>query len=85
MVREMHTGQRAGAQIIRAMCVLVVLLVPIRVAGYVLGRLLLLLLLRVALEHLLEELELGGGEGEKGREEEDEGEEKGCGEDVAHG
>lgn len=39
-------------------------LVPTRVAGDVLG--LLLLLLLVALEHLLEELELGGCEGEEG-------------------
>ena len=50
-----------------ARTVFVILLVPARVASYVLG-LLLLLLLRMALEHLLEELELGGGEWEEGGE-----------------
>ena len=50
------------------LCTLIVgLLIPIRVAGDVLG-LLLLLLLTTALEHLLEELELSRCECEEGEE-----------------
>ena len=64
--------------------VLVVLLVPARVAGYVLGRLLLLLLLWVALEHLLEELELRGGQGDEGGQEENEVERGQSGERTTH-
>ena len=52
------------------LCTLIVgLLIPIRVAGDVLGLLLLLMLLAAAaLEHLLEELELGGCECEERKE-----------------
>ena len=59
------------------------LLVPLRIAGYVLrllGLCVLLLLTAAALEHLLEELELRGCEGaEEGEEEEVEEEEMHCG------
>ena len=46
---------------------IVSLLIPIRVTGDILG-LLLMLLLAASLEHLLEELELGCCESEKGKE-----------------
>ncbi len=64
----MGYGIRGGdREKVRVSTGFVVLSVPVRVAGDVLG--LLVGLLRVALEHLLEELELSSGE--EGKEEEE--------------
>lgn len=70
---KMHARQRPRAQIVAAISPLVGLPVPCRVRGYVLLLLALLLLgLLVLGEHLFEELELGGCEGEEGGEKEEE-------------